>query len=239
MSDRIKFTSHEVKQDKLAEFVADGREKVASHVPIIAGAIAVVVVAAVGIYFVLDSREKSHKAASQGLADAKTQLAGGNLQPALLDLEKISKEFSGDPAAGEALFLLANAHYLNDNFEEAKRRFEEYVSEYSTPRLSVSSAIAGAGACMENTGDHPGAAVKYLAALDYEPKGPAADDYAISALRNYLLAGDRANAQTIYDRMQRDFATSPKLIVAERLFFEITAAPSEGSRPEASPSTGQ
>ncbi|HSG98777.1 MAG TPA: tetratricopeptide repeat protein, partial [candidate division Zixibacteria bacterium] len=175
-------------------------------------------------YFYQGSTQGSLAEAHERMAKAKTDITVGNMQVALLELRNIADKNQGSDVGAEALYLLGSANFLNLNFAEARTAFEEYVKRYSKPSITNAAARAGIAACMENTGEYAPAAAEYLKALDSYPDGPAAQDYAIGALRCYLLAGDRAAASELRERITRDHWRTPAVTTADRLFHEIKPA---------------
>ena len=224
MGTRVSFTKQEIKQDKFADFMAHIREFATENATALAGAILAVILLIVGIYFYSGSSASSKETAAQALSQAKNNLTSGNLQVAMLELRNIADENRGSKLGAEALYILGSSQYLANNFAEAQRVFEEYVDRYSDQKISRIGAIAGIAACMENNGQFASAAGKFLEALDEDPKGPVAEDYAIGALRNYLLSGDIAASRKLYDRILEDFWQSNIIAAADRLMNEFGAA---------------
>jgi len=224
MGTRVSFTKQDIKQDKFADFMARAREFVTENTAAVAGVVLAVVLVIVGVYFYAGSSASSREAAGQALSQAKNNLAGGNLQIAMLELRGIADENRGSKFGAEALFILGSSQFLAGNFAEAQRVFEEYVDRYSHIEISYIGAVAGIAASMENTGQFASAADKFIEALDKDPDGPVAEDYAIGALRNYLLAGDNVAARKLYDRILEIFWQSNVVSAADRLMNEFGAA---------------
>lgn len=221
MGTRVSFSKQEIKQDKFADFMNEGRDWAADNMSTILGIVAVVVLLGVGLYFFSDYRAGQAEAARAELAQAKTKMLSGNLQVGLLELRAVADKYSGSETGAEALYMLGSANYLNKNYDQAMQAFEEYVKKYNSMKVTHDAALAGIAACKENTGAYAEAAQQYLKALDYYPEAPIAEDNALGALRNYLYAGDTANARKMLDRIDSDFWQSPVVITAKRLFEEI------------------
>lgn len=224
MGTRVSFTKQEIKQDKFADFMARAREFVTENAAAVSGVVLAVILLIVGVYFYTGSSESSRDAAGQALSQAKNNLAGGNLQIAMLEFRSIADENRGSKFGAEALYILGSAQFLAGNFAESQRVFEEYVDRYSRIKISYIGAVAGIAASMENTGQFASAAEKFMEALDEDPGGPVAEDYVIGALRNYLLAGDNAAARNLYDRILESFWQSNVVSAADRLMNEFRAA---------------
>lgn len=224
MGTRVSFTKQEIKQDKFADFMAEARGFATENATALAGAVLAVILLIVGIYFYTGSSASSQAAAAQSLSQAKNNLSAGNLQVAMLELRSVADKNRGSEVGAEALYILGSSQFLAGNFGESQRVFEEYVDRYSEPQISHIAAIAGIAACMENGGEYASAAVKFLAALDADTQGPASEDYAIGALRNYLLAGDFDSSRKLHDRILVDFWQSNVIAAADRLINEFGAA---------------
>lgn len=222
MAVRVEFSKQEIKKDKFADFMSSAREVAASNVTTIIGVVLGAILIGVVIYFVNEGQISSRNRGEQRLSDAKVSISQGNLQLAILEFQSVANEYEGKAIGEDALFILGTAHYLSDNFSESKLTFERYVKTYKSPRVRVASAIAGSAACSENLGDYAVAATEFTKALDHFSDGPAADDYALGAVRNHLLAGNNESAQAMRDRIKRDFyGSSDVLARAEGMLREI------------------
>lgn len=224
MGTRVSFSKQEIKRDKFADFMSEARDWATENSATLLGIVAVVVLLAAGLYFFQGYRAGQAETARVELAGAKTKMLSGNLQVGLLELRAVADKYSGSATGAEALYMFGSANYLSKNYEQAQKAFEEYVRKYSDLKVTHDAALAGIAACKENTGDYAGAAAQFLKALDYHPQGPTAEDNALGALRNYLLAGDTANARVMLDRITSDFWQSQTPATAQRLFEEIKPA---------------
>lgn len=224
MGTRVTLNRQEIKTDKFADFMASAKDAAQSNMAILGGIVLAVIVLIGGIYFYQDSQGKALRGAQEALANAKTSMVAGNAQVAMLELRNIAEENSGSPVGADALYTLASANYLNNNFAEARKGFQQYLSQYSHLEITRVGAMGGVAACHENLGEYTEAADRYLAALDADPTGPSAEDYALGALRNALLAGDRNLAEALRQRITADFWSGAAPSVADRLFHEIQPA---------------
>lgn len=221
MNTRVSFNKQEIKQDKFADFVSQMRESIMENATIVGGVILAVILVSVGVYFYQDSERQGLADARERYNNAKSQVATGNIQVALLELREIADDAKGTDVGGQALFLMATANYLSKNYDEARRGFEAYSKSYTDFPATHASAVAGIASCMESVSDYSGAAAKYEEALKVAPDGPAVRDYALGALRCYLLAGDRAAAEAVFARIEVEFWGDPVVNIATRLLAEI------------------
>ncbi|MBN4057201.1 tetratricopeptide repeat protein [bacterium AH-315-J21] len=224
MGTRVSFSKQEIKRDKFTDFMGDVRSWATDNFTTLLGGIAIVVSLVVGVYFFQDYRAGQQEEARTELSQAKTLLLSGNLQVGLLEMRTVADKYSGTGIGGEALYMVASVNYLSKNYEQAEIAFSEYVSKYSDVKVTHTAAIAGVAACKEIKGEYAEAANQYLKALNYYPKGPTAEDNALGALRNYLQAGDKVNAQKTLDTITSDFWQSALPGIAQRLFAEVKPA---------------
>ncbi len=224
MGTRVSFGKQDIKRDKFADFMGEAREWATSNATTLFGGIAVILLLTAGLYFYQDYQAGVAGEARTELATAKTKILAGNLQVGLLELRGVAEKYSGSATGAEALYMLGSANYLSKNNDQAKRDFEEYVRKYSKVKVTHDAALAGIAACLENTGDNAAAAEQYVKALDYDPDGPIAEDNALGALRNYLLAGDSVNSTKLLDRITADYWQSQAPSIAQRIFHEIKPA---------------
>jgi TolA-binding protein len=224
MGTRVSFGRQDIKRDKFADFMGEAREWATNNAATLFGGVAIIVLLTVGLYFYQDYQAGIESEARTELAAARARILSGNLQVGLLELRGVADKYSGSATGAEALYMLGSANYLSKNNDQAKAAFEEYVSKYSKLKVTHGAALAGIAACLENTGDNAGAADQFIKALDYYPDSPIAEDNALGALRNYLLAGDTANARKVLDRITSDYWQSQAPSIAQRIFEEIKPA---------------
>ena len=99
------------------------------------------------------------KAGSEQDADARRDALGR----ALSRLRKIHQDYPGTPAGLQALYLLAETHYRQGNYDKALEAYRRLLAaEQATPELKALVKISLATA-LEQTGDWPGAAELYRA----------------------------------------------------------------------------
>lgn len=204
MRTKVKLTKQKIKEDKFTNYMLQSREWFLANwqvVSIVAAAVIVVIVGAVYFFGMQKGKEaESLDRLNRAVAEARRQ----NYQVAILELRSIVDNYGGS-VGGMALFNLANAYYESRNYDEALNAYQQYADKYRQDKLMTSSAIAGAGACLENKQQYQPAGDKFLEALKFYPDSPAAPDYYLSAIRNYVSAGDRGKVDSLLDEMKEKF----------------------------------
>jgi len=182
--------------------------------------IAVLVIAVVGISYMLSSTGTKKLEAAQRFSRALLDYRNGNNQVAILSFTQILQDFSDDPVAEQSTFMLGRIHYQTRNYPEAVRHFELYLSKYPTNLLYRSASLAGIASCRENEAQFAEAASKFQEAYQADPEGPLAGDYLVSAMRNSLASGSVDQAQQHLDIIKDEFKGTDMEKKAARLFSE-------------------
>lgn len=215
MRTKVKLTKQKIKEDKFTNYMLQSREWFLVNwqvVSIAAAAVIVVIVGAVYFFGMQEGKEaESLDRLNRAVAEARRQ----NYQVAILELKSIADSYGGS-VGGLALFNLANAYYESKNYDEALNAYQQYADKYRQDKLMTSSAIAGAGACLENKQQFQPAGEKFLDALKFYPESPAAPDYYLSAIRNYVSAGDRGKVDSLLDEMKEKFPGTEYFRIATR-----------------------
>ena len=174
---------------------------------LLAGAGAVVIVVLIGV-FIKQQSDRRTRVAMDALGEVNISLAQGNNDEAVLQAEKIAKDYSGKPAARQALILLGNLHFAQDRHSEARISYQEYLDTYGDEGPSGYGARAGIAACLEEQGKYREAAEEYAAYADKYPASPFAPMVLKEAARCYRLAGDSEKAQASLQRIVDGYSES-------------------------------
>lgn len=195
MQSKVKLTKRQIKEDKFTAFMLTSKDRLVENWQLYVVGILVVVVAIGAVFYFIGARKSSHIEAGQKLAEAMMNSRSGNNQVAILGLNQVVEDYSGDDAAEQATFLLGKLNYESKNYAEAIRYYDMYLSNYHDSKLDRAAALAGIGACQVNQGNYAEASSKYAAAIDEYPDGPLAADYNLEALRADLMLGDMEKAK--------------------------------------------
>lgn len=224
MQNKVKLTKRQIKEDKFATFMLASKDRFMENWQFyVIGAI-VVVLLIVAVGYFLQSRTSSGVEAGTKLANALMEYRQGNNQVAILGLNQVIEDFSGDPAAEQAMFLLGKVNLATRNYPEAIRYFDQFLSKYADNKLYRAAAQAGIATAQENQGNYSEAANKYMAANTEYPEGPLAGDYSLSAMRCYLAMGDPVKAKERLDDISTRFSGTEVVARALELYSEKGSA---------------
>lgn len=220
MYSKVKLSKRQIKEDKFTTFMLSSKYQIQENWQFYAIGALVVILAIVGIVYYFNYSAQQSQVAAERYATAAGEYRSGNSQVAILSFQQILDEFSGDPVAEQATFMLGKVNLEVRNYPEAVRYFEMYLDKYRENRLNRAAAQAGIATAEENQANHVAAAERFQQAVDAYPGGPLAGDYHLGAMRNYLLAGDVESARPHLEKIEQDFAGTPLAQRATRVFYE-------------------
>lgn len=224
MHSKVKLSKREIKEDKFTAFVLTAKDQFAeSWQYVVIGAVVVVLIVA-GTVFFISNRSSQQVEGTEKLSKAIADYHNNNTQVALLSLGQIATDYSGE-VADEATFMLGKLNLETQNFAEARKQFEDYLSRSTGDKLKRASAIAGLAGCLEGEAKYAEAAAKYLEAAKEFPGGPQDEEFQINAMRAFLEAGDTEKAKIQLGELKKQFKGSGKVYRAEMLLAEKTSTP--------------
>ena len=188
---------------------------------VIAGATAIAIVA-LSTWFVVEYRRNKGAAASQALEQARFTSQSGNLPLAANDLGRLIAEFSGTPAADEAVILLAQVRLLQEQPNLAAEEIRGADPARLRPQFR-SPALGLLGTALENTGDAAGAAQAYEDAARTSWYDNVAAEYLLDAARAWTAAGNSTRATAAYRRIIDDYSESPSTVEVRVRLAELLA----------------
>jgi len=220
MYGKTKLTKRQIKEDKFTVFMLNAKNQVIDNWQYLVVSLVVVVLAVVGTVYYFNSRQAQKQEAASRFARALMDYRGGNNQVAIMGLNQVVEEYGGDEVTEYAVFLLGNINYEIRNYPEAIRYFELYLSKYPQNPFNRAATLAGIASSLENQGQYLEAAEKFIAAYNEYPNGPMIGDYQMSAMRNFLEAGEIDQARTHLKVIEDEFDGSDLVDRAVRLFSE-------------------
>jgi len=128
---------------------------------------------------------------------------------------RLIEDFDGTDAADQGLFLLANIHFQQQKFDQARDYFEKFVDTYSGSNILLSSGYAGLAACEEAVDNYEKAAELYEQAAETAPDFPEADNQFFLAGLCYKKAGDLQKAKAIFEQLTDESEKSTRAKDAE------------------------
>lgn len=210
-----------MKEDKLVTTALKFSEYIQKHSKefLIAGG--GVVVAVLIVLFVISSNRSRNQKAAELLGKARVELESGEFQTATTGLQNILRRYSGTKAAQEALYLMGNSHYYSQDYDQALRNFQDFVSKYSkADPLLISGAYSGIGDCHMQKEEYDRAAEFYLKAAKKNPDDFIIPLYLLSAARAYSYANQLDKAKETYERIilkypQSEYVSTARMELAE------------------------
>ena len=208
-SERRKLSKSELREDEFVEWIMLAVEYVKERARLFAsGAIAVVVVIAGSNYFI-ESKEADRLKAAALFGDVLRVEQGGEPAEAIRLAEALVSSYVGTPDAAQGTVLLANLHYAQGRYAEARGYYQSYLDNYEPVDVLAYAAQSGLGACLEAGGQFVAAAQHYEA-YAAQQAGTIREAMArMEAARIYGLAGDSDKQQALLEEISRTFAQYP------------------------------
>jgi len=220
MYNKVKISKRQIKEDKFTTFMLSSKQYAQENWQFVVIGIAILVIAVVGISYMVSSSNTKELEAAQRFSRALLDFRNGNSQVAILSFSQILQDFGDDQVAEQSTYMLGQIHFETRNYPEAVRHFELYLSKYHGNILYRSACLAGIASCRENEAQFDVAASKFLEAYQLDPQGPLAGDYLVSAMRNNLSVGNVEMAQQHLDLLKDEFDGTDLEKKATRLFSE-------------------
>jgi len=216
-----RISKHDLKTDQFSTSIFAAREWVEKNLRttlIVAGAIIVVGVA---IWGVARWRGGQSDEALSLYGEAGVEMRSGNAAVAIAELQKILDEHKGSKIAGPACFQLAELHFRQRNFDDARVFFQRYINDYGDDLMLKSAAWAGQGAVDEQAGFYGEATTKYEKAIEVDPKGFRVPEYWRTIVRTAIAANDSTKALSAFERLRKDFPRDAQNIgIAREMLIE-------------------
>jgi len=220
MYGKVKLTKKQIKEDKFTTFMLTAKQQVTdSWQYYVIGFVAFVLVIAAIIFFI-DMQKKQALEASNVYSSAVAEYRQKSYQSALLSLQTLLDEHGGTEAAQNATYLSGQINLETQNYPEAIRFFEIYVSKFSADKLKSAASLAGIATALENQGQYDQASAKFEEAIAVDTEGPAVGEYHLDAMRNLLALGKIDAATVHYDYIKENFKGSRLEKNAALLFGE-------------------
>lgn len=210
-----RLTKQELKEDEFVNKVMAVWAYVQDNYPkVIAGVGAVIIVILVGV-MIRQQAEQARRAAVEALGSVRVSLMQGQVEAAILEAERVAEEYSGKPAAGQALQMLGNIYFDAGRRAEAQAAFQRYLDEYGAEGAWGYGAWSGVAACLEEQGDAAGAGEKYLAYASKFPKSAFAPLALQEAARCFRLADAPERARSALQKIVDGYPDSQSARTAQ------------------------
>jgi outer membrane protein assembly factor BamD (BamD/ComL family) len=188
--------------------------------PIIAGLVALAVLALV-VWFVLASARRKEEFAARSLNQARAAAEAGNLPLASSELQKLIAAYKGTDAASEAVITLNQVRMVNGQSELAVVGLREFLDskppeQYRTPAYGLLAAA------LENSKRWVESANAYTQASSTAEVEYLKAKYLVDAGRAFRLAARNEDAARAYRTILQKYPKSPSVTEAEVRLAELT-----------------
>jgi len=170
------------------------------------------------------ARDAAEQEASILTLQAGYSLSANNLEQARDLLLQAVTEYGRVPSAGRATFMLGHVLFRLGQVDSARTFYSRYLDRYAKQPAFAAAATAGVAACLEQTGNWPGAARDYAEAARLLDDHLSAAGYLMSAGRCYTLAGESQQAITMYEQLKTRFPNSAEADRAAVLMAELAGS---------------
>jgi tetratricopeptide (TPR) repeat protein len=208
-SERRKLSKSELREDEFVEWIMEAVEYVKERARIFVGGAVAAVVVIVAIDYFIESKEADRLKAAALLGDVLMVEQGGEPTEAIRLAEELVSSYAGTPAAAQGTVLLANLHYAQGHYAEARGYYQTYLANYEPLDVLAYAAQSGLGACLEAEGQLVAAAGHYET-YAAQQAGTIREAMArMEAARIYGLAGQSDKQQALLEQVSRTFAQYP------------------------------
>ena len=208
-SERRKLSKSELREDEFVEWIMQAVEYVKERVQLFVGGAVAVIVVIVAINYFIESEEANRLKAAALLGDVLMVEQGGEPTEAVRLAEELVSSYAGTPAAAQGVVLLANLHYAQGRYAEAREYYQRYLDNYEPVDVLAYAAQSGLGACLEAEGQLLAAAQHYET-YAAQQAGTIREAMArMEAARIYGAAGDSDKQQALLKEVSRTFAQYP------------------------------
>ncbi len=219
------------KKSELAQVMTEASDPLAwvrAHQKLVLGVAGAVVVAALGVWLVMETGQRRQLRAAEALDQARNIAESGNLPLAASELQKLIETFRGTEAASEAVVTINQVRMVNGQSELAVVSLQDYLK--TNPKKVYKVPAQGLlGEALENAGRPEEAGQAYLGAAEDAEVPYLKAQYLLSASRAFTNAENPEAAvkalQTILDKYPNVNATTEaKVRLAELTQGRMTLA---------------
>ena len=208
-SERRRLSKSELREDEFVEWIMEAVEYVKERARLFVGGAVAVIAVIMAINYFIESKEADRLKASALLGDVLMVEQGGEPTEAIRYAEELVSSYAGTAAAAQGIVLLANLHYAQGRYAEARGYYQSYLDNYEPVDVLVHAAQSGLGACLEAEGQFLAAAQHYET-YAAQQAGTIREAMAqMEAARIYGLAGESDKQQALLKQVSRTFAQYP------------------------------
>jgi TolA-binding protein len=221
LSPRKKLSKREIQEDSLVTTYLKFQKLIKQYEKqVYYGLAALAAVVVVG-FMMINSRRQSEKKAAADLAQAEQYYYMEAWDSAVPELKKIADHFGGTRSAAQASFFLGNVYYFKDSCDLAVRYYQKALGKTSGNTLFAAGSMTGIGACLENLGRFEEAAEHYRQAAEKYSDLFSAPYALLDAGRNYLSAGKKDKARSVFEKIIEAYPKSGAVEEAKLRFHAL------------------
>ena len=209
-----KLSKEEIREDEFVEWIMEAVEYIKERLQIFTGGLVGLIIAIMAINYFVESREADKVEAATLLGDVLLAEQSGQLTEAMRLAEQLVTSYPGAPAAGHGVVLLANLHYAQGRFSEARSDYRNYLDNYEAVDVLAYAAQSGLGSCLEAEGQLMAAGQHYEAYAAREVGTIREAMAQMEAARVYGLAGDGKKQRKLLEAVSRKFSRFPIAVQA-------------------------
>lgn len=114
----------------------------------------------------------------------------------------LSETYAGTTAGGRALLLAARAHFVNGQFDPARKQFEQFRKLYDSSGF-LDNALYGIAACYDAAGKLEEAKSAYQTVVERFANTPIAAQAKLAIARIYEVQSNLEEALALYEELDR------------------------------------
>jgi tetratricopeptide (TPR) repeat protein len=212
---------HDMKEDSFVTFAFRAQEFIQSNQKLFIAGLAVVVVLVLGTWLLKSSGDRSAAEAEGALAQAFSRVQQNDMAGAAVSYERVIDEFSGTAGAREALFYLANLHFVQQEWPQAIEKYQQYARDFASfdPGRTV-AAYAAIGDAYQALDDQLRALENYGKALAIDEGAYLEGEVCVAAARSMLASNQPEQAIAYADRIFEKQGNSQAMIQMRELLAQ-------------------
>ncbi len=204
-----KLSKEQLREDEFVEWIMDAVEYVKERSQLFSYGVVAVVLAILLINYLVESRDTASVEATILLGDFMMAEQSGQIAEATRIGEQLVSAYSGSPAAAQGTVFLANIHYAEGRFAEAKTLYQKYMNNYEPVDILAYAAQSGLGSCLEAEGQLLEAAKHYESYAAQESGSIRGAMALIEAARVFGALGDRDKQKSLLEEISTNFEQYP------------------------------
>jgi len=212
-----KLSKDQLREDEFVEWIMDAVEYVKERSQLFAYGVVAVVGAILLINYLVESKDISRVEASNLLGEFMMAEQSGQLAEATRVGEQLVSSYTGTPAAAQGTVFLANIHYAEGRFAEAKNLYQQYINNYEPLDILAHAAQSGLGACLEAEGQLLEAAKHYESYAAQESGSIRGAMALMEAARVFGAVGNRDKQKSLLEDISTNFEQYPIALQARSI----------------------